>query len=248
MKIKLSFVIPAYNEEEFIGQCLESVLAETKRYSFATEIIVVNNASTDKTKKIAASYRNVKVVDEPKKGLTYARQAGFLASEGELVAGIDADAILPQGWVGKFVKEFDKDPKLVALSGPQLHYDLSILKESFVYLFYFFAYLIYIINRYIFRVGSMIQGGNFVVRRSALEKINGFNTKIRFYGEDTDLAKRLFKVGKVKFSLVLPIYASGRRLKKEGMIVMGVRYALNYFWMIFFKKPFTKTEELDLKR
>ena len=67
MKVKISFVIPAYNEEKFIGQCLESVIKEVDRRSLRAEIIVVNNASTDRTKEIASSHKGVLVVDEPKK-------------------------------------------------------------------------------------------------------------------------------------------------------------------------------------
>ena len=41
------------------------------------------------------------------------------------------------------------------------------------------------------RAGSMVQGGNFVLRRNGLEKIGGFDTTIAFYGEDTDMARRM---------------------------------------------------------
>ena len=87
----------------------------------------------------------------------------------------------------------------------------------------------------------MIQGGNFIVSKSALEAAGGFNSDFRFYGEDSDLARRLSKVGPVKFSLRLPALSSGRRFVAEGLIRAGVRYAVNYVWTIFFKLPFTLT-------
>ena len=62
---KLAFVIPAYNEEALIGKCLESVVAEIARSGADAEIIVVNNASTDRTGEIARSFPTVRVVDEP---------------------------------------------------------------------------------------------------------------------------------------------------------------------------------------
>ena len=86
----------------------------------------------------------------------------------------------------------------------------------------------------------MLQGGNYVVRKSAFEKIGGFNENFDFYGEDTDVACRINKVGKVKFTFKLPIFASGRRLKGEGMFKTAAKYGINYFWTIFFKKPFNK--------
>ncbi len=78
--MRLSFVIPAYNEEAYLPACLESVLAQTKELGDAVEIIVVNNASSDRTREVALGYPGVRVVDEPQKGLTFARQAGFAAS------------------------------------------------------------------------------------------------------------------------------------------------------------------------
>jgi len=71
----LSFVVPAFNEEAYIGDCLESILQQTKQIQDSIEIIVVNNASTDRTREVALSYPGVRVVDEPRKGLTFARQA-----------------------------------------------------------------------------------------------------------------------------------------------------------------------------
>lgn len=243
---KLSFVIPAYNEEAYIGDCLTSILRERARKNYDIEIIVVNNASTDATAAVAHSFPGVRVVDEPHKGLVYARRAGFLASTGDLIANVDADTILPSGWIAKVMEEFGDTPNLVALSGPFIYYDLSHAKNILIRNYYYMGFFAYLVHRYIMRVGSLLQGGNFVVRRWALEKIGGYNLAIDFYGEDTDLARRLHYVGPVKFTFKLPMYASGRRLVAEGLFTMGIRYPLNYFWTIFFKKPFTK-EYIDIR-
>ncbi len=234
----MSFVIPAYNEESYIGRCLFSVLKETKKYNDEFEIIVVNNASQDKTKEVALGFPGIKVIDEPKKGLTRARQAGFLASSGEIIANIDADTILTPEWIPYVKNEFSKNKKLVALSGPFIYYDLPGFTNFWVKVFYRIGFLSYLTNKFILKIGSAVQGGNFALRRSALEKIGGYNLAINFYGEDTDIARRLNPLGDVKFTFKLPIYASGRRLVKEGAVVMGVRYAMNYIWTTFFKKPF----------
>lgn len=240
--MKLSFIIPAHDEEKYIDKCLNSLLRVTKNSSYKTEIIVVNNASKDKTQEIASRHQNVKVINEPHKSLTRARQAGFLASDGDLIANLDADTIISPGWIEKVMNEFRKNKKLVALSGPQVYYDLPAHKKFIAQSFYLLIFCVYVINRYIFRIASVVQGGNFVIKRSALEKIGGFNLSLDFYGEDVDLAKRLFKVGQVKFSLGLPIFASGRRLQNDGMVITALRYSLNYFWIIIFHKPFTKKQ------
>jgi len=245
--MRLSFVIPAYNEEAYLPACLESILAQTRELGDEVEIIVVNNASTDRTREVALAYSGVRVVDEPRKGLTFARQAGFAASTGKLIANVDSDSRLTPGWVEKVLRSFAGDAKMVALSGPFVYYDLSPNQRVSVRVFYAVAFLVYALNRYVLRAGSMVQGGNFVLRRDALEKIGGFNTAIAFYGEDTDIARRMNQVGTVKFTFDLKMFSSARRLKQEGMLKIAARYTLNYFWTTFRKKPFTE-EYIDIRK
>jgi glycosyltransferase involved in cell wall biosynthesis len=237
--MRLSFVIPAYNEEAYVPDCLESILPQIAGRE-GVEIIVVNNASSDRTREVALAFPGVRVVDETRKGLTFARQAGFEASSGELIANVDSDSRLTEGWVERVLAEFDGDPKLVALSGPLVYYDLAPNQRFSVKIFYLIAYVIYLLNKYVLRAGSMVQGGNFVLKRTALEQIGGFDTAISFYGEDTDIARRMNRVGKVEFSLKLKMFSSARRLKNEGMMTIAWRYTVNYFWTTFRKKPFTK--------
>jgi glycosyltransferase involved in cell wall biosynthesis len=255
--MRLSFVVPAYNEEAYLPACLESILnqidpAISGLAAYTCEIIVVNNASTDRTREVALRYPGVTVVDEPRKGLTFARQAGFAASTGDLIANVDADSRLTPGWVAKVLTTFAEaeaataaDPgtkrPLAALSGPLVYYDLAPQQRRLVHIFYMTAWTTYAINRYILRVGSMVQGGNFVVSRASLEAIGGFNTAISFYGEDTDIARRLNDVGEVRFTFDLKMSSSARRLKSEGMLTMAARYSINYLWTTFFKRPFTDT-------
>lgn len=245
--MKLAFVIPAYNEEALIGKCLESVVAEIARSGVDASIIVVNNASTDRTGEIARSFPSVQVVDEPKKGLVNARDAGFAATEGfDLVANIDSDTIVPSGWLDTVQHEFARDPKLVCLSGPYVYYDMSLWSRVLVSLFYGLTYLIYVLNRFILRVGSVVQGGNFVFKRDAWQQVGGYDRTIEFFGEDTDVAVRLSKVGGVKFTFALKMNTSGRRLEKEGVFRTAGTYTLNFFWVTFRGKPATK-EYTDIR-
>ncbi|WIJ23691.1 glycosyltransferase family 2 protein [Devosia sp. RR2S18] len=239
--MSLAFVIPAYNEEVLIGKCLESVVAEVARSGREAGIIVVNNASTDRTGEIARSFPTVRVVDEPKKGLVNARDAGFAASEGyDLIANIDSDTIVPEGWLDTVYREFEQDPKLVCLSGPYVYYDMAPFNRFLVNGFYGLTKLIYLVNRFVLRVGSVVQGGNFVFKRAAWEKVGGYDRSIEFFGEDTDVAVRLSKVGGVKWTFALKMKTSGRRLEKEGVFRTAGTYTLNFFWVTFRGKPVTK--------
>ena len=241
--MKISFVIPAYNEEKLLGACLASIERELARTSCDAEVIVVNNASTDGTSAVALAYPRVCLVDECEKGIVFARRAGFVASSGDLIANVDADTVLPAGWVATVLDEFQARPSIVALSGPHIYHDLSLFQRAASRVFYMGGYAVYFVNHRIFKKGGMLQGGNFVVRRSALIAIGGFDTSIIFYGEDTDLARRLAEVGRVHFTFKLPLYASGRRLAKEGLLLSGYRYALNFFSTLFFKRPVTTAYE-----
>lgn len=242
--MKLSFVIPAYNEEAHVGECLKTVLREITDNNLGigvdVEVVVVNNASTDRTAEIAASHPGVTVLNEPIKGLVMARRAGFVVTTGELVANLDADTRVPKGWLAHVLKEFAHTKDLVALSGPYIYYDLNDVERACVKMFYFFGWLFYLLNHYVFKKGAMLQGGNFILRRDAWERAGGFDTTISFYGEDTDVARRMTKHGVVKWTWRLPMYASGRRLAEEGLLNVGYTYAINFFTISLYGRPHTR--------
>ncbi len=237
--IRMSFVVPAYNEEALLPSCLAAIRAEIERTGIEAEVIVVNNASTDRTADIAAATPGVRLVHEPTKGLVQARKAGFEASSGELVANIDADTLLPPGWLARVMAEFARDPELVTVSGPYDYYDVPFRIRAAARVFYLVGFGTYSFNRYVLRVGSMVQGGNFVLKRDALIRAGGFDPTFTFYGEDTDIARRMNRVGRVKFTWALMAKSSGRRLRGDGLIMTGVRYSANYLWATYFRKPFT---------
>lgn len=239
--MKLSFVIPAYNEEHYIGDCLRAIIKDKEGTPYDIEIIVVSNASTDRTDEIVHGFKEVKLVIENKKGLIPARNAGFHASTGDIIAYIDADTRVTPGWTKKVMTAFEKNEKLVGFSGPFIYYDAPWKVRAGTRVFYYIGYFTYLLNRYIFHAGSMMQGGNFAVRKTALAKLGGYVVNTSFYGEDTDMARRLSKLGDVIFTFSLPAQSSGRRLAKEGGLTIGMRYAANYLWMLLFHRPFSNT-------
>lgn len=241
----ISFIVPAYNEEKGITNTINSILTEIENSKLPQfEIIIVNNASTDKTKEVALQLPHVTVIDEPRKGLVFARSAGAKIAKGELLAHIDGDCLLPKDWIKNCLEEFSLDKNLVALSGPQYYYDvyndLNFFEKFIVIAYHFISYQVYLINSRVLKIGSILQGGNFIVKKWAWNKIGEASPEYNFYGEDTDLCQRLFKLGPVKFSKKMVINASGRRLKEEGLVKTGGLYVLNYFSVLFFNKPFTK--------
>lgn len=234
--MRLSLIIPAYNEEAYLAGCLQSASAELRANSDRGpfEIIVVDNASTDHTAEIASSFPDVRVVPEPRKGLTQARQRGFEEAKGAILAYVDADTRMPPGWIGRVLDAYDSRERVVCVSGPYVYYDLPTVKKALVRLYWLLvAKPTYRLTRY------MAVGGNFAASREALAKISGFDTTIAFYGEDTNIARRLSELGEVVFDMNLVMHTSARRLHVEGFATTGIRYAMNFVSEAIFKKPLT---------
>ncbi len=231
MSMDITLVIPAYNEEKSIGACID-VAVKNSRGAFK-EIIVVDNASTDRTADMARE-RGARVVHEPHKGLTTARQAGFEATTSDLVAYIDADTHIPPQWIDTAQRIFDTHPDIVSLSGPRRYFGAAWYRRWILNAVWGAAPITYR------AVGCMVLGGNFIAKRSAIAQIGGFDRTIEFYGEDTDLARRLSAVGKTLFRMDFYVYASARRFEEEGIWKPNLVYALNYLWPILFHRPFTR--------
>lgn len=114
---KLSITVPAYNRENYIGPCLESLLNQ----SFTDfEIIVVNDGSTDKTVEIIESYKDSRIKlyhNEQNRGIVYTRNRGFELSKGEYIAILDSDDISVQGRLQKQVTFLDQNLKVGLVGG-----------------------------------------------------------------------------------------------------------------------------------
>ena len=229
---KISLIICAHNEEKYLGECLDYAIKNSKNKLF--EIIVIDNASTDNTKEVALSRAGVRVIHENKKGLTRARQRGFMEAHGDILAYIDADTRMPENWIDRLVDEFENDPNNVCISGPYIYHDMPRHKQFLVKIFWHIVALpMYWI------VGYMAVGGNFAIKKETLIKMDGFDTSIEFYGEDTNLARRASKFGKAKFIAGHYMYSSGRRLTNQGLMKMFREYGLNFLSEVLLHKPAT---------
>jgi len=233
--MKISFIIPAHNEEHYIGKTLEAIIAQPKE--LVQEIIVIDNQSTDGTAEIAKGFQGVTVIKEPTLGLPHARQAGFNKSSGEIIASIDADSIIAADWSKIVIDAFTKNKKISALGGPYFHYNHKSIKGIINY-FYFLLFILpvhFIIN--LFGISGIMLGGNFAVRAAALKEIPDYTKEVRFYGEDAYMAKRFRRWGPIKFSMKLYVDSSPRRFEKEGILKTIFIYVINFIWVVFTGKP-----------
>ena len=249
-KPKISVVIPAHNEENVLTFTLEALLKQTHP-NF--EIVIVNNASTDKTVEVVTNFissrklgqEKIRIVHESKKGLLHARERGRREARGIIVANIDADCLPEADWLEKASALFDTSAggiqradgatKIVGVSGPYDYYDAhpSFKFSSMIMQNYIYRPVSHILQWPFVRTymggGAVLIGGNNLIRADILEKMGGYNTKLTFYGEDTDTAKRIAKFGRVIFTPKLPMKTSARRFKDEGTLKLTVWYLFHFF-------------------
>ena len=188
-------VIPALNEAENIGKCLESLEAQTRK---ADEIIVVDNGSEDDTAEVALSY-GVKVLHYPAPDIRFGsiglvRQTGTDEARGDIVVSADADIIYPVDHLEKIERKFASNPRLVLLGGPIYAVERSVLKDLEVG-FYNFS------RSYLSGWGLPIFfGGNTSFRKNAFKKTEGY-MGFAAHGpvEEWTLAFRLSRVGEFEW-------------------------------------------------
>jgi len=116
--MKVSVIIPTYNEEEVIGKCLEALSEQTFK---DLEIIVVDDGSTDKTASLVKSEidkdKRVRLVRLKKnKGKGGALKEGMLAAKGKYIIFMDADLSVDLGNIDIFLKQLKKESPVVIAS------------------------------------------------------------------------------------------------------------------------------------
>jgi glycosyltransferase involved in cell wall biosynthesis len=237
----ISVIIPALNEELYITSAIQSVLSQ--EYKGAIEVIIVDNASTDGTKgavnQLIKYDKRIRLVEEQRRGLPFARQKGADVAGGNYLVFLDADSRLPAGWLRKAVGVIESATDISAAFGPCKFYDGSrAMNRSSL----FFQNTVLKMLHWIARVsgrGGIIFGANLIVSRQAYLKTGGFDLSIgRRYGTDVEFARRLGKTGRVVISNQLTVRTSARRFKRLGSLKVFLVYCLNTTWMLLFRRPF----------
>lgn len=104
--MNLSIIIPVYNSEKYLVNCLESVFRQDLPYS-DFEVIVVNDGSEDESKNVILSFKNqfanLLLIDQTNCGVSAARNAGLAIAKGDYITFIDADDYIGSGTLGKIV-------------------------------------------------------------------------------------------------------------------------------------------------
>jgi glycosyltransferase involved in cell wall biosynthesis len=184
---RLSVVVCAYQEQERLGRCLDSLVALDYP---DLEVLVCDDGSTDGTLEIAREYP-FRVLELAHGGLSAARNAGTAAATGEVVAFLDADAACHPDWAYALVRSLGDDPSTVGTGGPNLPTTCAGLVARAVAL----------------SPGNAVEvltgpdraehvpGCNSAFRRDALLASGGYLPELVSAGDDVDLCWRLLDTG-----------------------------------------------------
>ncbi len=199
MDVDVSFVIPARDEELLIASTIQSIAIAVRNCKITSEVIVVNDASTDTTAEIAESC-GAKVIDVELHNIGAVRNAGADVATGRLIFFLDADTQLPAKTLSAVLQAVENG---AVGGGASVEFDAGITwfqrKLSHVFLYYWQG------------IGGWAAGCSIYVLRSVFEKIGGFDTQ-HFAAEERYLSEAIQKQG--KFVLVKePVVTSARKLR-----------------------------------
>lgn len=225
----VSVIIPTYNEEQSISDCLQSLVNQKTSLEF--EVIVVNNNSTDNTINVVNKYKdklNLRIVNQLVKGRGAARQKGFEIAREDILLSTDADALVPPLWIEKLSNSL-KENNVVAVTGICKITDCGLVTNA---IFNFLQPMFMRIYRLVFG-HYFLSGFSFAIYKETYIKSGGFNKKLNAQ-EDVDLSFRVSRLGKIKFIPNLAVVSSGRRFNK-GLFKGLIPYVKTFISYFFFK-------------
>ncbi|MFZ0442635.1 MAG: MJ1255/VC2487 family glycosyltransferase [Methanobacterium sp.] len=229
--MKLSIIIPTYNEEEYLPKLLYSI----KEQNFKDfEIIVADAGSVDRTREIAESY-DCKVIDG---GLpAVGRNNGAEIAEGDILLFLDSDVVLSAGYLESAIEEFEEKDLGIAITQIIPLSDRSV--DKFLHKF---------ANFFMKRAESIKPHGagcyGILTTKNLHEQAQGFDECLNF-GEDSDYIERIGNIKTFKVLRKPRLLVSTRRLEKEGFKDLAFKYTKSTIYDFRGKK--ISAEELDYK-
>jgi glycosyltransferase involved in cell wall biosynthesis len=225
IKPRISVVIPTYNEETHLGRFLFKLNHQSiSRDEY--EVIIVDGASTDRTREIAED-KGATVIMQKRKGVGGARNDGFLKASADFIATTDADCIVPNQWLELFLRDF-QDPRVVAITGPDGPIEKNWKSNLLYFFFRFLGQGSTLFNLY----GTV--GANSAFRKSAFLKCGGY--KSFPHNDDVEIASRIKKLGKIIYDPLIFVNLSVRRLEQKGYINTVMNWVKGDLYIILGKE------------
>ncbi len=199
----LSIIVPTLNEEQY----LPDLIASLRRQDFSDYEIIVSDAnSEDRTQQLAIDL-GAQLVVEVRRHPSIQRNVGAGVARGDILLFLDADSVLPEGFLTKAINEFKT--KNLGIAGFYLDFGSTKIIYRLCSLIYnFFAQIRQ-------RWHPISVGAGIMVRRIVHEEIKGFDETL-FVAEDYDYCDRASKIAKFRIIRSVKLPYSTRRMKKEG--------------------------------
>jgi len=215
----ISIVIPTFNEGLYIGKLLETITKQTyKDY----EVIVVDAASIDSTRKVVNKYKKkikkLSFLIYKEKGVPKARNYGASKAKGEYILFLDADVLLTKNFLKNIYNEFEERYLDVATC-----YITPLSKKYIDKILHDVANLALLTGQYL---SPRAPGFCIFVTRRLHNRINGFNINCHL-AEDHDYVQRGGKLGKFRVLKSSKIPVSVRRLDAEGRKTLVKKYIIS---------------------
>lgn len=204
--LAISIVIPVYNEQDHLADCLSAISSQTVA---PAEVIVVNNNSTDSSIKIAKSYPFVRVINEKRQGIAWARSTGFNAAKADIIGRIDADTRLPADWVQRIL-EFYENPtnQGSATTGGCAFYNVRCPRVNQ-----------WLASQFVFRMNRLMMGhyilwgANMALPKKLWQEVQAELCQRNDIHEDLDVSIHLHRLGyKINYHATLIVGARMRRV------------------------------------
>ncbi len=186
---RVSVVVCAYNAERTIDACLASL--EVLNYP-DYEVIVVNDGSRDRTLEIAEGYPYCRIISQPNKGLSVARNVGAEAASGAIIAYTDSDCVADPDWLTYLIARMEAG-RLSACGGPNFPPPEDSLVPAAVAVAPGGPTHVLLSDE----VAEHIAGCNMAFRRDTLLGLGGFDPVYRAAGDDVDICWRFQDAGHV---------------------------------------------------
>ena len=218
---KISVIIPTFEQDQYLAECIESVLAQTLK---PHEIIVVNDGSQDDTRYVAGQYPEVKYIEQVNKGLSSARNTGIMNSTGDYIYPLDSDDMMQENCIERIsqvIEETNADvvapsfkcfgksnEEIVLMENPKLEDFKPTNGFPTNRIGYFSA-----------------------IKKEALLEIGGYSPRMTFGWEDYHLWINLLSKGKkiVTIKDILMLY----RIKENSMITEANAHATELWTQIY---------------
>jgi glycosyltransferase involved in cell wall biosynthesis len=190
----VSVIVPAYNAERYLPECLASI--DAQNVPFSVETIIVDDGSLDSTAALATRHPRSTLLSQANRGPAAARNAGVAAARGKFIAFLDADDIWPKGKLEPQIELLKRNPTAALVFGDCLQFDENGPRLETLFRASRLGALEWgdteILPQAYHRLieDNFITTGSVIVRRSAFLAIGGFDESLRLV-EDLDLWLRI---------------------------------------------------------